>query len=183
MARRTGGPYSYSYGLSSTYSTDNTPSYHSEYTNRESNYRESRDSRDHRDSSGYDAPLTYGPELVNSRDEFQGKKLYSTLERLNANSNTEGASEEMMRLFPPPAKRPCPTSDKPVYKGGVCIPRQDALLVEMVLNDKATLKAQLDITKQPIVGLNFVNEYIDPEGGMRVYECSLCKTYRTVNFR
>lgn len=30
------------------------------------------------------------------------------------------------------------------------------------------------------VGLDFVTEFIDPDGGVRVYECSLCKTFRTV---
>lgn len=161
MARRTvAGPFPYSYGLSSSYNSGPVEYHHEREPQRESmndsmrsssmrddSMRDSMSGRsdDYRSSSAYS-------ELSNIRDDPQGKKLYSTLERLNSNTTGEGASDEIMRLFPPPPKRYCPTNEKPVYKNGHCIPRQDALLVEMIMNDKATLKAQLDVTKQAIVG-------------------------------
>jgi len=89
--------------------------------------------------------------------------------------------DDFIKTFPPPLKRPCPVQELPVYKNGQCIPRKDALLVEMILNKKANLQAQLEITKSAVVGLEFLTEYIHPKGDApRVYHCSLCKTFRTV---
>ena len=74
---------------------------------------------------------------------------------MNSYSTSEGASRQVLELFPPPPKRSCPVSERPLYRGDMCIPRKDALLVEMIMSDKATLKAQLDVTKQAIVGMTF----------------------------
>lgn len=53
--------------------------------------------------------------------------------------------------------------------------------MQLVINNKATLKSQLDVCKQPIVGLDHVIEYIDPDGiSPRVYQCTLCNTWRSV---
>jgi hypothetical protein len=65
--------------------------------------------------------------------------------------------------------------------GGVNIIRKDERLIELALEGKATLEAQLRICSKPVIGLDHVVEYIDPdaEGSVRVYYCQLCGVFRT----
>lgn len=65
--------------------------------------------------------------------------------------------------------------------GGVNVIRKDERLIELALEGKATLEAQLRICSKPIIGLNYVIEYIDPdaEGSVRVYYCQMCNVFRT----
>jgi len=65
--------------------------------------------------------------------------------------------------------------------GGVNVIKKDERLIELALEGKATLDAQLRICSKPVIGLNHVVEYIDPdaEGAVRVYYCQLCAVFRT----
>lgn len=65
--------------------------------------------------------------------------------------------------------------------GGVNVIKKDERLIELALEGKATLEAQLRICSKPIIGLNHLVEYIDPEaeGTVRVYYCQLCAVFRT----
>lgn len=134
---------SYSMGLNAPYERrpqGSSGSYESSFSDRqEYNQRERDLLRELRDMS--ESGTGNGP-----------SRAYSAVAKLNSYSTSEGASREVLELFPPPPKRYCAPQDRPTYKGDMCIPKKDALLVEMIMSDKATLKAQLDVTKQAIVG-------------------------------
>ena len=65
--------------------------------------------------------------------------------------------------------------------GGVNVIKKDERLIELAMEGKATLEAQLRICSKPVIGLNHIVEYIDPdaEGAVRVYHCQLCAVFRT----
>jgi len=110
--------------------------------------------------------------------EKMGSKVQDLLEK-KANQEPIGGEHSGDRYFQPP-KRRRDRSEMPVLINGNIVPRKDALLIDLVLNNKSTLDAQLSTCKQPIIGLEFMVEYIDPEGGSpRVYHCRLCKQFNT----
>lgn len=64
---------------------------------------------------------------------------------------------------------------------GVNVIRKDERLIELALEGKATLESQLRICSKPIIGLNHVVEFVDPdvEAALRVYYCKLCNVFRS----
>jgi hypothetical protein len=67
------------------------------------------------------------------------------------------------------------------FVGGQNVLEKDKLLLNLVWAGKASLEAQLKDYEHPIVGLDKVIEYVDPESiAPRVYNCTLCNTYRSM---
>ncbi|CAG2113329.1 unnamed protein product, partial [Medioppia subpectinata] len=108
--------------------------------------------------------------------EKMGTKVQDILEKRTNDPNNEGE-----QVFPAPMrKRNRDKRDMPLIINGNIVPRKDALLIDLVLNNKSTLDAQLTLTKHPVVGLEYMIEYIDPEGmSPRIYYCRLCKQFNT----
>ena len=67
-------------------------------------------------------------------------------------------------------------------KGGVNVLKRDAGLLDLAVEGKTTLEAQLVMASKPIIGLDQVVEYIDPEAdhAPRVYYCTMCAVFRSV---
>ncbi|CAG2108240.1 unnamed protein product, partial [Medioppia subpectinata] len=108
--------------------------------------------------------------------EKMGTKVQDILEKRTNDPNNEGE-----QVFPAPMRRKNRDKrDMPLIINGNIVPRKDALLIDLVLNNKSTLDAQLTLTKHPVVGLEYMIEYIDPEGmSPRIYYCRLCKQFNT----
>ncbi|XP_054160966.1 uncharacterized protein LOC128959004 [Oppia nitens] len=106
--------------------------------------------------------------------ERMGSKVQDMLEQKANDPSLDG-----QQMFPAP-KRRRDKRDMPLIINGNIVPRKDALLIDLVLNNKTTLESQLTLSKHPIVGLEYVLEYIDPDGqSPRVYHCRLCKQFNT----
>lgn len=56
------------------------------------------------------------------------------------------------------------------------------MLIDMAVEGVTTLEQQLKNQKKPVIGLDEVVEYIDPEAenSVRIYFCTLCACVRTV---
>ena len=65
--------------------------------------------------------------------------------------------------------------------GGVNIIKKDETLISLALEGRTTLSAQLAVVSEPIIGLDYIVEFIDPdtEAQLRVYHCTLCSVFRT----
>lgn len=63
----------------------------------------------------------------------------------------------------------------------VNVKQKDDALINLALGGKTTLESQLKVCQKPIVGLNYVIEFIDPdaEADVRIYHCQLCSVFRS----
>lgn len=59
--------------------------------------------------------------------------------------------------------------------------KKDETLITLAMEGKATLESQLKVCAKPVIGLENVIEFIDPESesNIRVYHCTLCAVFRT----
>lgn len=65
--------------------------------------------------------------------------------------------------------------------GGVNIIKKDETLITLALQGKTTLSSQLAVVGKPVIGLDYIIEFIDPEAEaqVRIYHCTLCAVFRT----
>jgi len=68
--------------------------------------------------------------------------------------------------------------------GTVNVLKRDAMLLDLAVEGKTTLEAQLKVCEKAIIGLDEIIEYIDPDAEEsscpRVYSCKLCGVFRSV---
>ncbi|KAI1292785.1 hypothetical protein HDE_06742 [Halotydeus destructor] len=66
--------------------------------------------------------------------------------------------------------------------GGVNVLRGESKIIDLAVEGKTTLEAQLKMQPKPVIGLDEVVEYIDPDADSapRVYYCSMCAIMRSV---
>ena len=127
---------------------------------------------------------------IKSEDNVSSKRRPITKELGYRNVNTTDT-----KLFPPPkrtkedvlkAKRDRVTGwvikgKQDDGSGGVNIIKKDETLISLAFEGKTTLSSQLAVVGKPIIGLDYIVEYIDPdvEAQLRVYHCTLCSVFRT----
>jgi len=65
--------------------------------------------------------------------------------------------------------------------GGVNIYKREETMIALAVEGKTTLEAQLKVCSKPIIGLDHIIEFIDPDesNAIRIYHCQLCAVFRT----